>query len=155
MATFSQKHDRQPYRIKRGSLSRREGDPVVIKDDKGNALKKGREFVHYSAGGRNEVMLTEEEALAFGLHKLDKLSKSEIKSRAELPAQAPVDDNPEPSDDGEVSALDRLILEGEEVKGLKPTRAWRKRVIDADLLEEVPSKKDDIMDALRALKDEE
>lgn len=136
--------ERSLYRIKRGSFTRRDGPPVPIRDGKGNITGEEKQHILYSAktlarmDARNEVYMTDEEADRFGRHKLERLIKSDIKTK---PA-------PEEAVDGE-TVIAALIAEGEEATTKKEIRDWRKKVIDADLIDEVPTSKAAILKLLR------
>lgn len=142
---------RQPYKILRGQLSRRDGTPENITDDQGKLIRKGtrNSYVHYSArtianpNARDEVDLTEEEARAFGLSRLSRLARrNQTSARVEVK---------EPNHGGseEDELLADLIEQGENLKGTKKFRAWREDVIAADILPKVPREKAEILDALR------
>ena len=142
---------RMCYQIVRGSYSRREGDPVVMRDDKGNAIKKSRQFVCYSPktvlnpSAKDEIMLTASEARAFGLHKL----KGPLLGRGAATSQLaePVSVSAPAAD----SNIEQLIRDGQEATSVKKKREFRKAVIEADLLDEVPEDHDAILGALAEL----
>jgi hypothetical protein len=151
-----QNEPRMCYQIIRGSYSRREGDPVVVKDDRGNPIKKSRQFVCYSPktvlnpSAKDEIMLTATEARAFGMHKL----KGPLFGRgaATSPLAEPVSVSTRSEAEAETgSNIEQLIRDGQEATSVKKKREFRKAVIEADLLDEVPEDHDAILGALAEL----
>ena len=151
---------RHPYKILRGSISRREGDVQRARDNEtGQPTKrKVRPFVHYTAKtnrdpqARDEIMLTEREFEALGgKTKLRRLVQGNVVtetedsvSSAEEPSARPVELSPD-----RAVRITQLIDEGQTIRGPGELKKWRERVLQAGVLTgEVPSRRQDLLDAL-------
>jgi hypothetical protein len=143
---------RYPFKVIRGSLTRKE------------LVEGKRQHVHYSPkkmddlGAKDEVMLTEHEAEKFGLSRLRRLTKSTVETPptvtpnfAAASDEDGVDINVDDKTPVDIAA--ELITEGIETAGRAAVSDWRQKVVASKLLSKVPSKKDDILEALRSLLD--
>lgn len=155
--------ERRPYRIIRGSLSRRDGAVVYPMDEHGRRIenakpKKG--FVHYSAktqanpDARDEVELTDAEALAFGLTRLQRISRRNIIT--ETPDDAPIKPISttaivSANDEDFLGMVNKLIVMGNKATGMAEATEFRKRVENSGVLTDVPKRKADIIEALKNL----
>lgn len=157
--------ERKLYRIKRGSYTRRDGPETRIIDCNGHATGTLKAHVTYCAktmanrDAKDEVYMTDEEADKFGRHRLDRLLGQDIKIIQ--PKQAPADGIKKTKvadlkdgdmDTSEAAAMiAALIKKGEKAKTPKEKRDFAKEVGNADLIDEVPDKHSDIIDALKEL----
>jgi hypothetical protein len=146
--------ERQLYRIKRGSFTRRDGAEREITNHRGEKTGTYKEHVLYSPQTINEVMLTDREADAFGRNKLDRLIRGDNKTDSSAKKLVV---NPKPKDEEEEEADNevdsklaaKLLRDGEKAKSPKEKRDFRKAVADADIIDDVPEKHADIMDLLK------
>ena len=153
---------RRPYRILRGQYSRREGPPVVHIDPETNqpTRRKSRPFVHYSArtkdnaDAKDEIMLTDAEARAYGMGRLKRLTQRDIST-----ADEPGDSSPMPAAELEsrpkVDIVASLIKIGEGVHGIRAIGEWKRSVMDARVLSgPLPKTRDEVLETLRAIEAE-
>lgn len=129
--------ERHPYRINKGQYAR---------------FEEG-EFRYYGAriapdmDANNEVDLSDEEARRFGLHRLTRLTRRDTRAPAKEVLTPPA--NAGESDADQILA--DLMEMGDNAVGAAASRRFREAVIASGVLEDVPSKKDDILEALRSL----
>lgn len=158
--TNSTEAERQAYRITRGQYSRREGPPVVHVDPESGlpTRRKSRPFVHYAArtkdnpDAKDEIMLTASEARAYGLGRLKRLTRRDIRTVGVDGTDDP--QMPEANFDSKpkVDIVASLIRIGEGVHGIRAIGEWKRSVLEARVLEgPLPKTKDEVLDTLRAL----
>lgn len=143
--------ERKPYRLIRGHYSRREGDAVALRDDKGAKLGvKGQPYVRYQAAttenpnARNELLLTDREAEALKGRVMPLFRHNARTGQEER--HDPQAEPPKP--------LDELIATGMAVNGTKSLNDFRSMVLKSGHLKgmrTIPSKKHDLLAALRAV----
>lgn len=169
--------DRQLYRIKRGSYTRRDGPESKITDSHGNVTGMQRAHVTYSpktianSQAKDEVYMSDIEADKFGRQKLERLVAQDIRtieprtlkkgeklqeSKAPLPPGVEISNAGGRADEeDDAAATSKMILalikKGEKAKTPKEKRDFAKEVGNADLIEEVPDKHAEILDALKEL----
>jgi hypothetical protein len=150
--------ERKLYRITRGSLSRRDGKTIIPVDDKGEKISGAKArpaFVHYAAktmanpAAIDEVLLTDTEARAFGLSRLQRILRRNNTVIEEAPAAEAVE--ADESDDDFSSRVHELLEASERVTGMAETAEFRRKVEIAGVLADVPKRKADIITALRQL----
>lgn len=151
--------ERKPYRIIRGSLSRRDGPSIAPKDEHGRLIEGARtrrSFVHYMAkteanpDARDEVELTDEEARAFGLARLTRLVRRNNVTIEEAPSEE-VADVSSLSDDDFSANVTALLKEANSITGMAETAEFRRKVERAGVLSQVPKRKADLIAALQSL----
>lgn len=152
--------ERKLYRITRGSLSRRDGKPVTPVDEHGNKIEGAQRrpsFVHYAArtpanpNAIDEVMLTDDEARAFGLSRLQRILRRNNVVIEEAPTREADELDTAESDDDLSTRIAELLAESETVTGMAETAAFRRKVELAGVLKDVPKRKAEIVTALRQL----
>ncbi len=151
--------ERQLYRIKRGSFTRRDGAERAIIDHRGHETGKYREHVLYSAksmanmDAKDEVHMTDEEADKFGRHRLERLIGVGVNTIiAPATRTKTKKEEPKKEDDEEVTMIaGTLFKDGQKAKSPKEKRDFRRAVVDADIIDDVPEKHTDILEVLREL----
>lgn len=157
--------DRKLYRIKRGSYTRRDGIESKIFDHNGKETGTLKAHVTYCAktmanrDAKDEVYMTDEEADKFGRNRLERLFQQDIKIIQPKVASADGIKKTKVADlkDGDMDTSEAaeliaaLIKKGEKAKTPKEKRDFAKEVGNADLIDEVPEKHADILDALKEL----
>lgn len=129
--------ERNPYRIKKGQFARQEEGDYRFYGAK----------VPGNMDAKDEVDLTDEEARRFGLGRLERLARRGSNTPRKEVLTPPTTHDETVED----NVLAELLEMGDNAVGAAASRRFREAVIEAGVLEEVPSKKDDILEALRAL----
>lgn len=144
--------ERKPYKLVRGSFSRRDGNMVTLRDNETGQKIKGvqtREYVRYTArtadkpNARDEIMLSDKEAKALGKRVIP-LVQGNVETREAFDR-----DHVQ-----EQYTLDQLIATGQAVSGTKSLASFRDMVFKSGLIldKPVPNKKHDILNMLRQIK---
>ncbi|MGE0366940.1 MAG: hypothetical protein AB7Q00_14530 [Phycisphaerales bacterium] len=149
---------RKLYKIVKGTYSRRDGEPVqvkdprtgeVIKDANGKALRKRAHVIYQAKSStnphaRDEIYMTDVEAFRFGLHRLKQLVSSNVQT-------LDVENAASDEEDAQPEIIAALIEEGNVAAGPKAVKAWKEKVAKSKVLNKVPDRKGDILEALTAL----
>lgn len=152
---------RRPYRIIRGQYSRREGSATTMVDPETNKPipgRKSRKFVHYMArtpdnpNARDEIELSDSEARAFGLNKLQRLIRHDVKtgSTPEDIGTVQAAANPFEGKDKK-TVVEELLKAISGISGEKQLRDFKELVHNARVLTKpMPRSREALADALRA-----
>lgn len=156
--------ERHLYRILRGQYSRREGNPITHIDPDTNqpTRRKSKPFVHYAArtkenpDAKDEIMLTAVEAARYGMARLKKLHRRDIKLNE---ADAAMEQEGPPAEDfagrSRMDNVVSLIRIGEGVHGQRAISEWKRQVLAASVLTgPMPKSRDEVLQALRAVEQE-
>lgn len=133
--------ERRLYTITKGVFSRMEEGEHRVYSAK----------VTSNMDGKNEVYLTDEEANKFGRHRLKEIHGRGIRTQKTEILTPPVGKTNDDEEGNDQVAIGELIAMGEESTGAAAARRFREAVINAGVLDDVPSKKNDILEALRNL----
>lgn len=148
--------ERRPYRLVRGYYARREGDTSALRDNETGAKTKAKAppYVHYQAQtvenprARNEIMLNDREAEALK-GRVVPLFRVDVRTGKETPY--------DPQAKVKVKSMDELIAIGMAVSGTKSLNDFRAEVLKSGYLSHlrtIPSRKHDVLAALRKVQQE-
>lgn len=150
---------RRPYLVLRGSISRRDGPPRRRADDgtaEGQVASGKGTFIHYRPksadfpDAKNQVDLTDTEARAFGAHKLKSLLRADVQTG----------EDPTPPEKTrrltrrDLPLLDQLLIEGQNARQQQALGAWRRMLVESQVLDKPYGKKDELLLQLTKLRDE-
>lgn len=148
--------ERRPYLILSGQISRRDGPPARRSSDDGKtATSSKKSFVHYRPKSAdhpdaiNQVLLTEAEARAFGLHKLKgPLLKTEYKTGGNDDGAPEIMSVGVTPTRAQLPIIRRLIEMGENASTNSALSIWRREVVEARVLDRPYRKKETILEEL-------